>query len=290
MLIVCAVSHAQTTNIKPYFRYYQHISSQYEPVFYNVYVQMSGYSGEYIMLINPTSYSEKFTLAKGLEYGFTIDYIFCNQLGIELSVGYFSSLNKRFKSREIDINSTQLYMSPPARTLNKLADEPLIINSTIYTYPITWNYHSFVIRPMFSYAVKQGKSSFIGKIGPMIQYVYASTSVFSQDDSYKLATCTFTNQLNLGYSIGLEYNHKMSKQLSLAIECGFEQYRYTPNNATVKYKKNDMEDQYEITYVNRIVNEQTPYDYPSILKKIKKTILFNNVYLGIGIKYNLWIK
>jgi len=154
---------------------------------------------------------------------------------------------------------------------------------------------------MFSYAVIKGKSVFIGKIGPTIHYVSASTNSTTSTNAttHKIATCTFTNQLSWGYSTGLEYNYQLSKQLALVAELGFEQYKYSPNRATVKGEKgtDPAGKEYEILYVNEIVNESVFYQnypqwksIPSQTKRLKEFILFNSIYFGIGIKYNLWEK
>lgn len=99
MLFVCAATQAQTIGIKPYFRYHQPVSSQDEPVFYVMYLDTPPMAGNNIFI--PSSYNEDFTLAKGIEYGLTVNYTFRNQLGFELGLGYFSGLNKHFKATEI---------------------------------------------------------------------------------------------------------------------------------------------------------------------------------------------
>jgi len=260
MLIVCTVCQAQKLSIKPYINYHQSISSQEAPVFYTI---------GYIVSQTPVNSSsiEDFTLANGLEYGLSIDYTFRNQLGFELGLGYFSSQNNLFSSKK-------------RAGTNSLTTD--------------WDYHSIAVRPLFSYAVINGKSTFIGKIGPAIHYASATINAFYGDQ--KLPTCTFDNKLNWGYSAALEWNYQLSEQFSMAMELGFERYKYSPNKATVKDEKasDPAKKEYEIHYVNEIVYE-TGWNrdlqwvsIPSQTKRLKESILFNSIYIGIGIKYNLW--
>lgn len=270
LLVTVINLSAQTFSIKPYLRYHQSTSSQNEPDFFSVYIRRipsSPFDMGYT-IISSASQSKDFTLASGLEYGLSIDYTFPNQLGIEIGLGYFSSLSKQFEGVMAITN---------------------------------WDYHSIAVRPMFRYTVVKGKSVFIGKVGPTIHYVSASVSsenaefrLFSSSEYYELGTCTFDNQLNWGYSVGLEYNYQLSKQWALAMELGIEQYKYTPNKATVKYGNHylyNTKEKDEIFYVDKIVNEQSrPYatlysNFP--IKRLKETIFFNNIYFEIGIKYNL---
>ena len=268
MLIACTVCRAQRLDIKPYFLYHQSVSREDEPVFYNDNVGISlsypniRQNREYL----PSPLLKDFTLATGIEYGLVIDYTSRNHLGFELGLGYFKSLN----------NGIMLDFYP---------HNP---------YQVDWNYHSFAVRPLFSYAVIIGKSAFIGKIGPSIHYASATRNVFYMDE--KKSTCTFTNGLNWGYSTGLEYNYQLLKQLSLVMELGFEQYKYTPDKATIEYEERFVPEGKkkidEVIYVNKIVQESmSSSDYFSFqYKKLKESTLLNNVYIGIGIKYNLWGK
>ena len=262
MLISCAVCQAQKLSIKPYFHYHQSVSKQEEPVFHNN-------SSE---LIAMGSFSKEFTLATGWESGLAIDYTFHNQLGFELGLGYFSCQSAPF---------TSLYRG---------------------YYETEWDYHSIAVRPLFGYTVTKGKSGFIGKIGPTIHYASASMSCFGPSGAVpshfpldfvyeKYSTCTFADKLNLGYLIAFEYNYHLSKRLSLVSELGCEQYNYTPRKATVEYDDKFIYkgEKKEILYVNKIDDKLTWSDYnpPSKNKRLKESIFFNNIYFGIGLKYNL---
>jgi len=245
MLFVCAVCQAQKLDIKPYFLYHQSVSKQTEPAFYDISVAVPFFAGSNKTYF-ASSFDKDFALSNGLEYGLAIDYTFRNNMGIELGVDCFSSLTSPF------INKPGIGVPPNSCTTN-------------------WNYHSAGIRPLFTYSVMTGKSSFIGKTGPAIHYASAVMDAFLQND--KVSTCTFGNHLNWGYLIGLEYNYQLFKQLALALELGFEQYKYAPDKAVIvhlKYKDPASEKE-EIQYVNG-------------------SISFRNVYFGIGIKYNLWKK
>ena len=259
MLEICSVCPAQKLDIKPYILYHQSVSTYEEqPVFYENHVHVP-LPVDGFPKTSTSSYSKDFTLATGLEYGLAINYTFHNQLGIELGLGYFSSQSNSF--------------------VNKPGIAP---------YLTGWNYYSIAVRPLFSYVVMKGKSSFIGKIGPSIYYASAIMDAFLSYVDEPVSTCTFDNRLNWGYSIGLEYNYQFSKQFSLAIELGFEQYKYTPNKATVEQLVSGGK-KYEIHYVNEIFSEPVS-QYPLQEKRLKESILFNNIFWGIGIKYNLWKK
>ena len=269
MLFFCFVCQAQELSIKPYFSYHQSVSSQQEPVFHNIYSYGS---------TDATSFREDFTLATGLEYGLAIDYTLHNHLGFELVLGYFSNMAGSFSPTD---------------------------GNTRRFYTTNWEYSSIAIRPLFSYKVTNKKSSFIGKVGPVIHYSSATMRTsYIEDFSYmsvdSLSICTFTNKLSLGYNIGLEYNYQIFEHLSLSFELGYEQYKYTPSKATVKHKdiyRIPIED-IEITYVNEVNIQETERFHETVReqnnllqnKRLKESILFNNIYLAIGIKYNLWRK
>ena len=261
MLIVGSLCQAQKLDIKPYFIYHQSVSKQTEPAFYDDYTLDFHDKGD-------------FTLATGPEYGFVIGYTSRNHLGFELGLGYFKSLTDTI---EVPV-PTPL---PPT----------IGFGNTLLLGRAKWNYHSIVVRPLFNYAATTGKSTFIGRIGPTIHYASATRNVFYMNE--EIFTCTFDNRLNWGYSTGLEYNYQLMEKLSLAVELGFEQYKYTPDKATVEYKKRPVpsgkKEKEEILYVNKIIEETDYYSLPQN-KRLKESILFNNIYFGIGIKYNLWEK
>jgi len=272
MLIIYPVCKAQRLDIKPYFLYHQTVSKQNEPVFYDDYTDIP-YNYYPFLGYLPSFVNSDFTLASGLEYGFAIDYTFRNNLGFELGLGYFNSL--------VDKKETRL--TPPM---------PMPVDGVTTNFCTTdWNYHSIAMRPLFSYTVLIGKSAVIGKTGPTIHYVSATRNIFYMDE--KILTCTFANRLNWGYSTILEYDYQLSEQFSLAIELGFEQYKYTPNKATVEYGERFVHggEKDEILYVNKISYDLDRSNYSQLPKeRLKESILFNNIYFGIGIKYNLWKK
>lgn len=277
MLILCSVCQAQKLSIKPYVLYHQPMSKQYEPIFHDIYYRdyTKNFPIDYIGEASPSS--KDFRIATGLEYGFTIDYTFRNHLGFELGLGYFNSQVNQEKAKELF-----QFFSRKSYSLN---------NFEYYnSYLTDWNYHSIAIRPLFSYAVIAGKSAFIAKIGPVIHYASVSTNAFLGID--KVSSCRFANRLNWGYSTALEYNYRLSTHLSAALELGLEQYNYTPLRATVEYDEKVVPGgkKDEIHYVNKIVNEPSSFFYPSQNKSLKSSVSFNNVYFGIGIKYNLWEK
>ena len=263
MLGICAVCQAQSLSIKPYVNYHQSVVSQTEPAFFAFQALLPYPHSE---IIWGSSFNENFTLSSGFEYGIAVDYRFRNNLGVELGIGYFSSINTSFESAH-----------------------------TFLTTPTNWNYRSIAIRPMFNYAVITGRSAFIGKVGPVFHHASTEMSI-SHFDISEYAVCIFANRWNFGYTLGVEYNYQLSSRMSLAVNFGYEQHRYTPRNSTVVFDRwRDMK--HKINYVNKISGEwstetilwqqhaqSTPHT------RLRESILFNSIYLGIGIKYNIWEK
>jgi len=254
MLGISAVCQAQTLSVRPYVNYHHSVSKQNEPVFHSLGNRVTFPFG--FRLIN-----ENFTLSSGFEYGVAVDYRFRNDLGVELGVGYFSSINSHFEHSQ----------------------------DTRISYKTDWNYNSIVVRPQFSYAVMSGKSAFIGKVGPIFHYSSAEFSTFVHND-WHISDCVFDSKWSFGYSVGLEYNYRLSERLHLAVNFGYEQYRFIPNKATVDIFSLNSVTQYEIHYVNKIVGEPYSLFNPNQNDWLKESILFNNIHFGIGIKYNLWKK
>jgi hypothetical protein len=116
-----------------------------------------------------------------------------------------------------------------------------------------WNYHSLAIRPLFTFAVERRKSAFIIKAGPTLHISDASMSA-SYNEAEAPFNYTFDTKWNLGCSGALEYDYQLLKQMGLFAELGWEWYKYTP--------------------------EETR----------KKSIIFNSLYFGMGIKLNILSK
>ncbi|MDR1584099.1 MAG: porin family protein [Prevotellaceae bacterium] len=137
MLMVAHITAAQGLYIKPYARCHQSISSQVEPVFYDV------YSTPLIPLI---SNNKDFTLSSGIKYGAAIGYTFKKHFGFEIGIDYFNT-NTSFKP-----------------------DAVFILNKT------DWHYRSVNISPLFTFAVNNKKSTLIGKAGALIGITHMDMS------------------------------------------------------------------------------------------------------------------
>jgi len=248
MLGISVVCQAQTLSIRPYVNYHQSVSAQTEPRFSPFNHLESAFRVG----------NENFTLSSGFEFGIAADYRFHSDWGVELGVGYFSSITNSY-------------------------DLLLIIRGETTHH---WDYGSIVVRPLFSHVVTRGKSTFIGKVGPVAHYSFAKItqplSVLGERPNNP-NILRFTNKWSLGYSLGLEYNYQLSERLHLAVNLGYEQYRYTPNRATISGSSGVWA---EIRYVNEIVGEPHPPLPHKVM--LKDAVLFNNVHFGIGVKYNLW--
>jgi hypothetical protein len=253
--------------VKPYARYHQSITSQQEPDFYTVVagIPMSPSDGFNISLNDDHG---NFTLASGLKSGLAAGYIFKNNFGVDLSADFF----------------------------NQQKDFVFLDNG--YSKATTsWSYRTTTLRPAFTFTIDNKKSSFIGKTGPVLVLANGekSTHIISNDNDSKLATCTFNPNVNLGYNVGFEYNYHLSESFALALELGLEQYNYTPTKSKVQYAgiesievNGQQKKVLEIKYVSKINHVETYYGYPNV--RFKKSILFNSLYFGMGIKYNIGSK
>lgn len=256
---------------KPYVRYQIPFLTQDAPIYFNIPI----YSPGDLRLSNPISSEiENFSLAKGFKYGGTLGYAFNDVLGLELSGDYFTT-NKTF----VSYNSYQ----------NGI---------------INWNLNTFNISPVFTFSKNYNKSIVIGKIGLIAGITNLDKSIRTDETtplSYK-----FDKNIDLGYSISLEYNYKLSKKFAVVAECGMENTYFTPKKAELtKYFNTDLPlDFYSpyvktILYKNDITNQQTSEYYggtiilpdqnaPQI--RIKETLMMNSIFFGISLKYNIFIK
>jgi hypothetical protein len=261
ILLSGVVCKAQKIDVKPYIQYHQSITSQNEPVFYDLEWRYSRFTHS---LVN-----ENFTIANGLKYGIAINCTFENNLGFEISADYFNT-NKTFNDEVIGWTEFPLSLVP----------------GFLPRLKTSWDYRTIAIRPRFTFALDNKKSTFIGKFGPSIG-LSMLTLTDSDDDKIKFTTCTFNRKSNWGYSAGFEYNYSLSKRLSLAVELGIEHYRYTPEHSTLKYERTEsIVRTVEIDYVDQS-NGKNDYSANRHIKGLKQSILFNSIYLGIGIKYNI---
>ncbi|MDR3350075.1 MAG: porin family protein [Prevotellaceae bacterium] len=257
MLAVAPVVTAQNLYLKPYVRNHRSISSQNEPIFFYTYMPYSFGRAETVLV---TLYNEQFTLSNRIGYGFTAGYTFRNHIGFEIGFDYFNT-KKSFKSDY------------------RIAD----------AYRINWHYRGVNIYPLFTFSVDNKRSTFTGKAGVLIGIARLKESYFVAKTI--LSSCAFGTKINFGFTAGLEYSYQLLPQLSLVAEIGMEQYKYTPKTATVqmyRYFDGEVEYEMEIEYVKeKTMKEPIPSN-----KDIRheESILFNSIYFGLGIKYNLFKK
>jgi hypothetical protein len=197
-----------------------------------------------------TSLDKNFTLASGMQYGLSVGYTFGKNAGIEIGANYFN-MNKSFGDR------------------NK----------------IDWHYRSVNITPLFTFAFEHKKSIFIGKAGVLI-------GIARMDLYYPLGvgfgiSGDFDAKVNLGYTAGIEYNYLLSRHFSVAAEVGLEHYKYTPKKATftTHNKEGQIYEEFKIEYVKEETTESMDSHKQ---RQSAESILFNSIYFGIGIKYNLF--
>jgi hypothetical protein len=219
-----------------------------------------------IYIVGPVSIkaNENFTLASGIKYGIAMGYTFKKNFGFEIGMDYFN-VNKWFNIYD-------------KKTKND------------------WHYQSINIYPLFTFAVENKKSTFIGKAGAIIGVAKMNKSFIYIDENKNEDVWyigDFDTKLNLGYTVGWEYNYRILKYLSLSAEMGIECYKYTPNKATVQRPELNYYNQ-KIEYVKNYTGKYSPsyyYDddyYPKKDLRFQESILFNSIYFGIGIKYNIF--
>ena len=288
LLLVAPVTQAQQLSVKPYLAYHHAVTSQAEPVFHLIPFHIPSYHSTGPYIYAASAHSEDFTLANGVECGLTVDYRFPSQLGVELGVGYFFSTKTYFEHNK---QRRQILHMP--------------------VFSVDWNYRSIAIRPMFSYAVVKGKSTFIGKAGPVIHIATATMNTtlpyrgpISSDFNTSMlpgekgSAGTFGTRANWGYALGLEYSYQLFQRLSFTVELGFEQYRYTPGKATVEYDDYYYGRQtHNIIYVdeyappaNSLYGQEGRYERGETYYKLKESVLFSSISFGMAVKYNLWKK
>jgi hypothetical protein len=264
ILQLCCVLTAQSFYVKPYIRCHQSISTQTEPDFYFVLFDLPVSPGLHITS-GTNSVSEDFTIASGLKPGFAVGYTFKNNLGVELGVNYF--------------NKQKVFTG---------IDKPILTSD--------WTYQATTFSPAFTFTIDNKKSSFTGKAGLVLALTNAKQS--TSDKNFKYADCTFNTNMNLGFTAGIEYDYQLSKSFALATELGLEAYNYTPKKSKVQYENVydysfdesgrpiSSKKILEIKYANKITNEKTD-DFRFSSARFKKTIFFNSLYFGIGIKYTI---
>jgi hypothetical protein len=272
-LTICFFCNAQSQRLylKTYARYHLSISAEPAPQYFYPGYLANGYGIGY----NVSSDIESFSIATGFKYGGAAGYQFNNVLGIETSIDYFGT-NRNIKAD----------FAPFA-----------------YAATTRWNYHSIDATPSLIAKKAMNKSSLSIKVGPIIGMAWLKNTVDAGD--YLSTTYLLEKHLIFGYSMGIEYDCKISSSISLFVESGLEHSSYTPSKARLEAIKlpgsTSVQEQSEyrkkIEYVKQVRNlDAFPnYNYsnsyvsdqtrPEI--RIKQSMVFNTAYLGIGVKYNL---
>lgn len=276
-LTICFFRNAQSQQIyiKVYTQYHLAISSEPSPQYFDPGDLTNGYYVE-----NVSSDIKDFSIASGFKYGGAVGYQFNDVLGIETGIDYFGT--KR------NIKADFAFFAFAATT--------------------KWDYQSIQASPSLTAKKTMNKSSLIIKAGPIIGMAWLKNTVQAGD--YLSRTYLLEKHLTLGYTMGIEYDSKLSSTLSLLIECGLEHSSYTPSKAKLKAinvpGSTSVDDQSEylkkIEYVKQVRNLDVFPTYnnyniyfansynsnpakPEI--RIKQSINFNTAYLGIGFKYNI---
>lgn len=273
-LTICFFCKAQSQQIyiKAYTQYHLSISSEAAPQYF-----FPGYALGYFAY-NVTSDIKDFSIASGFKYGGAVGYQLNNVLGIETGIDYFST------KRNIKADVVPFAFAATTK----------------------WDYQCIQASPLLTARKAVSKSSLIIKAGPIIGMAWLKNTVQAGD--YLSRTYQLEKHLTLGYTMGIEYDCKLSSILSLLLECGLEHSSYTPSKAKLEAitvpgnTSVAAQSEYlrKIEYVKQVRNLDVSYSYstnyfsgnyisdqtrPEI--RIKQSMNFNTAYFGIGIKYNI---
>jgi hypothetical protein len=271
--VICSFgsARAQQFYVKPYVRYHQSVATQNAPQYFTL-TLLTPYGSNSSVDIDVWTQINKFSLAGGMKYGGCFGYQFDNIIGVEAGIDYF-------------------------KTNKKIMADPAGYAPTGMTQ---WKYQAVQASPVFTFRKSNKKSSLVGKAGMIIGIAWLQNTVTasSSHETYQL-----NKNLSLGYTLGIEYDLKMSPQSSFVIEGGLEHSSYTPKKAKLTaiggVNQYSLQDQKkgvkEINYVNQIKNipvffnpygNSYTYDQDKPEVRIKQAIKLSSAYLGVGIKYN----
>lgn len=275
LLAICFFCKAQSQQmyINVHTRFHQSISSQPGPQYFGLDYVVVGVN----ILENTPANIKNFSIASGFKYGGTLGYQLNNVLGIETGIDYFST----------------------KRTINP------DINSFSYDVITKWKYYSIQATPAVTVKKTMNKKSLSIKAGMIIGVAWLNNTLLTGD--YNSKTYQLEKHLTFGYTMGIEYNYRLSSVFSFLAECGLEHSSFTPSKAKLEAIKFlgdvSVQDQNEylkkIKYVSEVRNQEVTYDYnnpsPNSFvtdqnkpqSRIKQSIHFNTAYLGIGLKYNI---
>ncbi len=261
----------QRMYIEPHVRYSQTLTTQYSPVYFDlkVYEPFGSNGSQYI---NAASEIKKFSLSTTFQYGTTLGLGLNNIMSLEISGDYFKTM----------------------KTI--ISDAALFTPNDI----TRWNFQSFLIAPGIAFQKNHNNSTFVGRVAPVIAVSWLTNAYFIGQSALK--SYRLNARIGLGYTLGFEYDHRVSHRLSLSAETGLSHFTYTPTRASL-LKINgptgssaEKQNTYtrSIDYVRQVRNVTIAYDYSSGSfttdpsrpeQRIKQAIQFDYMYAGIGVKY-----
>ena len=222
-----------------------------------------------------------FSLATGMKYGIAVGYRLNDIFSIELGYDYFDS------SKDVASIGKPSGEGIPRPPLGIPAD-----GFDIHEPEARWQFKSSNFAPIITMSKTFGRSVFTAKAGVIVgigQLKYTTPEDFYHPwDEWILS-----RELCLGYTMGFEYSLRIISGLSLIAECGVENSSYTPNEAiiskageySIPFEKRTVYSRQKI-YKNKISNYPIDSNQPEA--RIKETMHFSSLYLGIGVRYSLF--
>ena len=265
MFLLTEFLQGQELYFKPILRYNQSVSAQDAPRYFDLSITED--SRGYGVTIPVRCDIHNFSLSSGFRYGGTLGYKFNKTFGVEFGLEYFRSK----KTLEAD-EATGSYSIPG------ITD---------------WKLQSINALPSFTFGRDFNNSALLVSIGPVIGVSWLDNSLYAKDlDKNNFSkTYALSKDLCLGYNWGFEYDYFLKPGFALLVECGMENYSYTPHAATLTEYHDYGNEQTEAEYISikkiKYENEIRNYDPGSQIpeERIKETIWMNTVYFGIGVKY-----
>ena len=258
---------AQDFYFTPRVRYHTSLSSQNAPGYF-------GFTEEQNRRITD------FSLSAGTKYGIAIGYRLNDIFNVELGYDYFESSEEVVNIGKF---SGEGIRSSPSLGIP-------IDGYTVREPEARWQFISSNFAPTITMSKTLGRSAFTAKAGVIVgigQLKYTIPDGFSWDD------WILSKELCFGYTMGFEYSLRIISGLSLIAECGVENSSYTPNEAiiskvgeySIPVEERTVYSKQKI-YKSKISNYPVDSNQPEA--RIKDTMHFSSLYLGVGIKFSLY--
>jgi len=232
----------------------------------------SGYTNNYNLLKGSGSYG------KGIQASGTLGYMFSENLGAELSIGYLHG--GKFIRKESDISSTYI-------SINEISTYGRMLRFT----------------PALRMSVGKGKIRPYMRMGLVIGVGAKLTvdSIRKYDDLYLVTngsweTVTkYSGGISLGFASGLGADFKCNERYSFYMELGFITQSWAPEKSLItKYLDNGVNElstfttyQKETEYLDNYTEDTGSFDSSVPQKQLKFYFPFSSVGINVGLHISL---